>query len=897
MKKLLNIGLTTKIVLSLILFSPSAKAQIIPDDTLPDNSTITPKENIQQIEGGTRAGDNLFHSFAQFSVPAEQTAAFNNGADITNIFSRVTGNSISEIEGKIQANGSANLLLINPNGILFGENASLDIGGSFLGSTADKIIFPDGVEFSAIDTQTTPLLIITAPIGLGFRDNPGDIVNRSTVQDSAEEVIGLEVNPGNNLTFVASNLNFEDGSLTASGGDIYLGAISESGTVEISENGSLSIAEDISRGDITLNNGSEVDVRGSGGGNIKIDVRNLNMEGGELEFSSIKAGIREESTAIEAQAGDITIDATGSLSLNEGEITNNVDLEGFGNSGNVFITTDSLSLLNGSLIATITRGQGNAGVVNVTAIGDIIADGEGDIIIADGEDSFILARASGITSRVFPEGVGNSGGVTVSTNNLTLTAGGRVDAGTGGQGNPGAVNVMATGDINIDGELSRGIPSGITSRINPDSVGNSGGVTVSTNNLTLTNGGRVDASTASQGNAGAVNVTATGDINIDGELSSRGTPSGITSRVDSDAVGDAGGVKISTTNLNLTAGGSVSASTEGQGNANNVTIEATESITINGFIESFRSGISANALNQNGNGGDVFINTGKLSVANGGAVEATNFDNIGEQNPGTGRPGNINIAADTIELTDNARIETATQFAGGESGIIDLQVAENIILRNNSQITTNASESATGGDISIDSEGIALLDGSNITANAVEGRGGNIDITTQGIFQESDTAITASSQLGIDGTVTLNTPDVDPTSGIYKLPDAPIDAENILAQDLCKLEDEKIAKGSSFIITGRGGLTPTSADSLSDIDNVVNWANREDLEVSQNGAVGIRQREANSSAKDSANTSYPNIQQSQGLVVAKDGSAWLTANAYNTASNNSGITHPDCRHK
>ena len=392
---LLQISICTAVYLSAT--SSATLAQVTSDGTV--NTQVNQNgENVAEITGGDTRGSNLFHSFQDFSVPTGNEAFFNNANDISNIFSRVTGGNISNIDGLVRANGSASLFLINPAGMIFGENARLDIGGSFYGSTASSILFEDG-EFSAADLTTPPVLTINAPIGLGFRDNPGDIVNRSTVRDSASEVIGLEVDPGNNLTFVASNLNFDGGSLTASGGDIYLGAISESGTIEISENGSFSFAEDISRGDITLSNGSEVNVRGSGGGNIKVDVQNLNLEGGELGIGSIRAGIRAESTAIEAQVGDITIDAMGNISLNEGEITNNVELEGIGDSGNVFITTGSLSLLNGSLIATITRGQGDAGAVNVITTGDITIDGERDVVIDNGEDSFILARASGITSR------------------------------------------------------------------------------------------------------------------------------------------------------------------------------------------------------------------------------------------------------------------------------------------------------------------------------------------------------------------------------------------------------------------------------------------------------------------------------------------------------------------
>ncbi|MDJ0689610.1 MAG: hypothetical protein QNJ41_13980 [Xenococcaceae cyanobacterium MO_188.B32] len=145
--------------------------------------------------------------------------------------------------------------------------------------------------------------------------------------------------------------------------------------------------------------------------------------------------------------------------------------------------------------------------------------------------------------------------------------------------------------------------------------------------------------------------------------------------------------------------------------------------------------------------------------------------------------------------------------------------------------------------------------------------------------------------MGIDGTITIESPDVDPTSGLIELSDVPIDAATILAQNLCKFEDDKIAKGSSFIITGRGGLTPTSAEPLENLDSVVRWANRDDIKISKNGLVGVRQRTENQTAEQS----YPVIQQSQGWVTTSDGSVWLVANTPETIPQNSRIVHPNCR--
>ena len=174
----------------------AVRAQITPDKSLgAESSVVNPNAVIKglpstQIDGGATRGANLFHSFQEFSVEAGRGAYFSNPVGIQNILSRVTGSNPSNIQGTLGVLGNANLFFINPNGIIFGPNASLDLSGSFFASTANSLVFANGFEFSATNPQAPPLLTINIPIGLRFRDNPGRITNQSVAVDTSNNTVG-----------------------------------------------------------------------------------------------------------------------------------------------------------------------------------------------------------------------------------------------------------------------------------------------------------------------------------------------------------------------------------------------------------------------------------------------------------------------------------------------------------------------------------------------------------------------------------------------------------------------------------------------------------------------------------------------------------------------------------
>ena len=325
----------------------------------------------------------------------------------------------------ISANGSANLFLINPAGIVFGEGARLDIGGSFYGSNASSILFEDG-EFSATDLDNPPLLTINAPIGLGFRDQPGDIVNRSQVNDGN----GLQVDTGKNITLLGGNINFDGGRIFAPGGIVNLGGLTTAGTVSFTEDGSLSFPEGVTRGDVSLANSSGVGVFAAEGGSIFVNAKNLDLTSG----SSLVAGIGEGLGSVNAQAGDIVINATESVTLDgistdgssRSGIFNQVEADAVGNGGALNITTTNLALSNGGVISTSTGGQGNGGTIDINAT------------------KLVTVDASGIFNTVQVGATGNGGALNITTPNLTLDNGSGILASTFGDGDGGSISINAT---------------------------------------------------------------------------------------------------------------------------------------------------------------------------------------------------------------------------------------------------------------------------------------------------------------------------------------------------------------------------------------------------------------------------------------------------------------------
>ncbi|NET03355.1 MAG: filamentous hemagglutinin N-terminal domain-containing protein [Symploca sp. SIO2B6] len=767
--------------LVIALCENSTLAQIIPDASLgAESSTVTPKVSVDDfaadlIEGGAIRDSNLFHSFQEFNVQDGQRVYFSNPMGIENILSRVTGNNLSQILGTLGVDGQANLFFINPNGVVFGANAQLDIAGSLLVSTAESFAFEDGSFFSATNPQAPPLLTINLTPGLQYRTNqPRAITNQAnlsvgdnlTLSGGAINSTGLLAAPKGkvrveavagdaqiqNLTAqtaivsATGNLSLQ-GNLTSSAdpilraiGDVSInnyegaslhilaGGKVDLGSVEITGAATGNAGTDFIAEDITLSDGTTI-VAIDGSSQPTLDVR-AGMApaavGVPLENAGTPEVINPENPVLSTRtSADITVD---SISINAPEgivlLTNQYQADTSLPGGT--ITVDELHTDD-----NFGNFEGNAGEVFIDSRSGLSITDEIDASSASGNSGDITLIAQDLisldNSLIISNllGSGQGGDIKIQTGSLSGVEGSQIVASTEGEGNAGKVEIIASDIVSFSGRAGRAQDkrSGIVNGISRGAEGDSGGISINTGSLFFSNGAQIQARVEGKGNSGGISISARDTVAFDGvggdKKDNINTTAAISS-IESPGEGRAGDILIEAREFKLTNGADLQSNTIGIGDAGEVRILARERVLIDGKVFDRESKILSR-VNESGegNGGDIYIETDSIAITNGARLRS----NV----EGKGDAGNVTIVANSVILDgrdkddDPSGIFSQVSSQGlGDGGDINIK-ADSIAITNDARLDSSTSGKGNAGNITLEAtDSVVISNDGIVTAFDVE---------------------------------------------------------------------------------------------------------------------------------------------------------------------------------
>ncbi|MBD2100850.1 filamentous hemagglutinin N-terminal domain-containing protein [Leptolyngbya sp. FACHB-261] len=831
----------------------SASAQNITlDGTLGPARTLNgPRYLIRQADGQT-VGSNLFHSFGKFGLNIGERVDFQSAANIRNILSRVTGGSASYINGLIfTESASVNLFLINPSGIIFGPNAQLDVGylnrGSFVATTLDSLIWPDGSQFSASNPggPSSLLSIVGDPSGFISSLKPPRPI---TVSSTGE---GFSVYPSQSLLLLGGDVTLDGSFLGAAGGRIELAGIAEPGEVGLDtadNNLSLRFPNAATRSDVSLTNQASVIVSGEGGGSVQIQGRKVTLEGGSSVVSNTLGSLEGGEVSIranqlivqggsgvgintngEGRGGTLTVTASDFVELS-GVGSNGfpgglfVQTAGPGDSGNLAITTGDLIVRDGAQIevGTAPSSTGRGGTLTINA--------SNNVEVLGGTEQFPSVLS------VDTRGTEDAGNLTITSRNLIVRDGAYVSASTLGSGDGGNLTIRTSESVEVNGtssEASGSAPSGLY--VNTDGTGAGGNLLVQTRNLIvqdratisaqagdndgslrvtgpagnllieaervwIAGGAQVQAGTFSEGRGGTLTVNASDAIEIIG-TDGGGSPSGLFTATYGAA--DAGNLTLTTDQLRVRDGGTVSTSTAailGRGRGGDLTIRASEIEVVGSSNNGEQGYFSSSLLAETGRlldtvsglepalGGNLRLNTERLTIRNGGRVSTETFGLagragdltvvasevirvLGQDSDGnisslttrttsTGDAGNLTIRTGRLTIQGGAAVTTSTSgynpslqtLTRGRGGILDVTAADSVevIGVNSGLVSLSLLSTGDAGSLAIRTGRLIIRDGATVSTSSIgTGRGGDLDITASDSVEVSGSGVSSSNLLGL----------------------------------------------------------------------------------------------------------------------------------------------------
>ncbi|MBN8564835.1 MAG: filamentous hemagglutinin N-terminal domain-containing protein [Leptolyngbya sp. UWPOB_LEPTO1] len=885
--KRLSFGLAIAIC-GLIASPVWGQSAIVPDSTLGASNSTIQETTIRGlpstlIQGGSSQGANLFHSFLRFNIPVGRGAYFANPDGIKNIFSRVTGAEGSEIFGRLGVLGDANLFLMNPNGILFGQTGSLDVNGSFAATTANAIQFGDRGSF---DTTNPPNSVLTIdPSAFLFTQVPtGKIVNRSIAPAGATpagiSLSGLKVSSGKSLLLVGGDINFDGGILSAVGGRIDLAGLSEPGTIELDQELRLNVQQNRIRANLSLSNGAVVGVAGAEGGEIVVNANRFTASSGgrlftllettgngadiivnakTIEFSGFETFISGVIQGVlpnaSGQAGSLIISAdhikilsgAGISSINFGvgqganiqikanliELIGNPSTEqnntvlgsqarAEGKAGNVVVMTDSLIILDGAALSTSSYGTGQGGDLQVKADSITLAGG---LLNSQG--------ASSLGSLAYSEG--DAGNVIISTRSLNIRNGAFVANSSYGAGRGGNLQVKADNVEIVGRSLDEQFSSFLGSLA--FGSGNTRDVNISTEKLSIREGGALSTSSYGKGRGGNLEVQAN-LIDLVGVSPNESKPSVLGSLAYSE--GSAGNVDIITGKLSIRDGSFLATSSDSIGQGGNLRVKA-DTVEIIGRTpnEEFSSFLGSLALRNGSAAGNTELITRSLRIVNGGSLSTSSL--------GKGKGGNLQVQADSIELIGASPITqqssgiTSQARAEGNAGNISV-TTRFMAIRDGARLSTSTFDQGQGGNLKVEAQSLLLSRGTIAALSTGQGNAGNIQITINGNLNTLNSLIASASLQTAAGSISIT------ADSIQLRGDSDIRTEtggrdrkggdiNLTARDyILALEDSDIL---AFSVEGQGGNITFNTPAFLSIPRYVPTLNQSPAFLDGNNRVDV----------------------------------------------------------
>lgn len=743
----------------------SSDAQVVGDGTV--NTQIVNSDNAIFIQGGTQRGLNLFHSFSAFSIPTNGSAIFQNDPSIGSIFARVTGRNPSFVDGNITTQGLANLYFINPNGITFGSNASLNVAGSVTISTASGIYFQDGSYFNALNPNE-PLLTVSLPQRLDFTGSTGSIailgrghqVNSSPFGFTPVMRPGmLSISPlfaGGSLAFIGGDVLLDGGGISTSSNSIQLGAV-KSGSVglQATPSGMTFDFSDVSAfSSIHLRNRAWVGAAGIGNNAIKVNGNSFYAESGSVLFTQNIGSQPDFGISIHAKDINISGGETGTPTLIATEAF------GVGKGGRIELKGDDIFFGVNSEVRTVAY---------LSASGGDISLGGNNIAFKSNVNSTRFSNL--ITSTL---GAGRGGNIDIKANNLLMAAGANLTAYTFSRGNGGYLKVDV-GEIKITGFNNAPYYNGIIqlpefdnySTLSTTSLGagRAGNVQIRSNQFALEEGGKVGSLALSSGDTGSV-LAAINNLKIAGYTDNVNfSPSQLL--VNSSAIGNAGDLTLFVERLELLNGGNLGVISLVSGDTGNAQIYA-DDIVVSGTTPNFIPSVINSATFGTGDAGDLEIKARRIRVDSGGRIDTTSL--------ASGDAGNLTIdATEQVYISGKAEGSINTSLIDASTKLLDPRLSSlfNLperptgfsgsvrintpLLTVNDGATISVENSGFGnaGSLTINADNIYLFNRGSILANSFSGEGGNIFVNANLLFMNGGVISASADNSGNGGNVNI----------------------------------------------------------------------------------------------------------------------------------------------